>query len=72
MIHGPARVGNTRISAYLRRVAGGSSAAEDGRLLTALAAVTPVTVELSQPLSDIAHSFRMDQGSGVMVCTRSG
>jgi hypothetical protein len=123
-----------------------SSAAEDGRLRTALAAaksggailelgtgpglgtafllagmnaavtpVTPVTVELSQPLSDIAreviadtraatwpttcsrcrawapdrqasvdelvarlgalpgwHFFRMDHGSGVMVCTRSG
>ena len=32
-----------------------SSAAEDGRLFTALAAVTPVTAELSQPLSGIAR-----------------
>jgi predicted O-methyltransferase YrrM len=89
-----------------------SSAAEDGRLLTALAAAKPggailelgtglgtasllagmnaavtlVTVELSQPDHQAGvdelfgrlgalpgwHSFRMDHGSGVMVCTSSG
>ena len=71
-----------------------SSAAEDGRLFTALAAAKPGGAmaddlltrpswtpdhqasvdELVARLGALPgwHSFRMDQGSGIMVCTRSG
>jgi hypothetical protein len=90
----------TELTGRLRRRAAAegftmSSAAEDGRLLIALAAAKPGGCYLAHDLLPLPswtpdhqasvdelvarlgalpgwHSFRMDHGSGVMVCARSG